>query len=160
MASLKPEIIFSGQGVEITNTLAATLVVDAILVLLVLIIAKNIKLVPGVIQNVAEIEIDYFYSLTNSIAGKNVNKIFPWVMSFFIFIFFANIIGLLPGFGTIGFFQEEPIEGHSALVPFLRATTSDFNATLALATVSLVATHAIAIRTIGLKHYLGKFFSF
>jgi F-type H+-transporting ATPase subunit a len=160
MSSLKPEIIFGGNGIELTNTLAATLVVDAVLVFFVILIAKNIKLIPGVIQNIAEIGIGYFYSLTDQIAGKNVNKIFPWVMSFFIFIFFSNLIGLLPGFGTIGFFQNVSETGKKELIPLLRAATSDFNTTFALATVSLVATHIVAVKTVGIKDYISRYISF
>lgn len=161
MASLKPEILFGSHGIELTNTLAATLVTDFILVLLVIIIVKNAKLIPGKLQSIAEIAIEYFYNLTHQIAGKNTKKIFPWVTSFFIFIFTANIIGLLPGFGTIGFFQETAAHGEGEeFIPLLRAATSDFNVTLALATISLVATHVISIKTVGIKSYLSRYLSF
>lgn len=161
MSSLKPEIILGGHGLELTNTMIATLMVDAVLVLLVILISKNIKKVPGILQNIAEIGVEYFYNLTEQVAGKNTKKIFPWAMSFFIFIFFSNILGLLPGFGTIGFFQEVSEAGHEAeFLPILRAATSDFNVTFALASVSLVATHVIAIRSVGIKDYLKRYFSF
>lgn len=160
MASLKPEIIFGSEGIGLTNTVAATLVTDVILVLLVFLIAKNIKKVPGTLQSIAELGLEYFYNLTEQISGKNTQRIFPWFTSFFIFIFFSNLIGLFPGFGTIGFFQAEPETGKEALIPLFRAATSDFNVTLALATVSIVATHVIAIQVVGIKEYLGRFFSF
>lgn len=160
MASLKPEIIFGSHGVELTNTLLATLFTDLVLVILVIIIAKNAKLIPGILQNIAEIAISYFYDLTDSIAGKNTKKIFPWVMSFFIFIFFANAIGLLPGFGTIGFFQKVPDSGEKEFIPLFRAAASDFNVTFALACISIVMTHVIAIQTVGIKDYLKRYFSF
>ena len=159
-ASLKPEIIFSGNGISVTNTLATTLLTDFVLLILVIIISKNIKRVPSLLQNIAEIAVDYFYTLTSQVSGKNVNKIFPWVTSFFIFIFFSNILGLLPGFGTIGFFNSRTGGNEKEFIPLLRAATSDFNTTLALAVISLVATHVIAIRTIGIKDYLSRFFSF
>lgn len=160
MASLKPEILFGSHGVELTNTLAATLVTDLVLVILVILIAKNAKLIPGLLQNIAEIGISYFHDLTESMAGKNTKKIFPWVMSFFIFIFFANVMGLLPGFGTIGFFQNVPDTGEKEFIPLFRAAASDFNVTFALATISIVMTHAIAIQTVGIKDYLSRYFSF
>lgn len=160
MASLKPEIIFGSEGLGLTNTVIATLVTDVILVLLVILIAKNIKKVPGTLQSIAELGLGYLDELTVQISGKNAARIFPWFASFFIFIFFSNVIGLLPGFGTIGFYQLEPETGEKALIPVLRAATSDFNVTLALAAVSLVATHVIAIQVVGIKEYLGRFFSF
>ncbi|MFI5265446.1 MAG: F0F1 ATP synthase subunit A [Candidatus Levyibacteriota bacterium] len=160
MASLQPEILFSSHGVNFTNTLAATLVTDFILVALVFIIAKNAKLIPGKLQNIAELAVSYFYDLTESVAGKNTKKIFPWVASFFIFIFFANAIALLPGFGTVGFFKTIPGGHEKEFIPLLRAANSDFNVTLALATVSLVVTHAIAVRAVGIKRYIGRYLSF
>lgn len=160
MASLKPEIIFGNEGLGLTNTVLATLVTDLILVLLVFLIAKNIKKVPGTLQSIVELGLEYFYNLTEQISGKNTQRIFPWFASFFIFIFFSNLIGLLPGFGTIGFFQVEPETGKKALIPLFRAATSDFNVTLALATVSIIATHAIAIQVVGIKTYLSRYFSF
>ncbi len=160
MASLKPEIIFGSQGVELTNTLLATVATDIVLVVLIFILTKNIKKVPGILQSITEVGIGYFYNLTEQISGPNTKRIFPWFASFFIFIFFSNIIGLLPGFGTIGFFQEIPEEGKKEFIPILRAATSDFNTTLALATVSIVATHVIAIRVVGWKDYLSRYFSF
>ena len=160
MASLQPEIIFSTSGIGLTNTVVATLVTDAILVLLVLIIAKNVRMIPGAFQSVVELGLSYFYNLTEQISGKNTAKIFPWFASFFIFIFFSNVIGLLPGFGTIGFFQEVHVDGEHAFTPLLRAATSDFNVTLALATVSIVATHVIAIQTVGFRSYISRYLSF
>lgn len=162
MASLQPESLFNVHGINFTNTLAATLVTDLVLVILVFIIAKNAKLIPGKLQSIAEIAISYFYDLVESIAGKNTKKIFPWVTSFFIFIFFSNAIGLLPGFGTVGFFHTitEGTTQTKEFVPLFRAATSDFNTTFALATVSLVVTHFMAIRIVGIKDYLKRYFSF
>lgn len=158
MESLKSELIFNFFGFGVTNTVIATLFTDLVLVSLVFIISKNITRIPGTIQSIAEIAIDYFHNLTEQVAGKNTKKIFPWFASFFIAIFFTNILGLLPGFGTIGFFKSA--EGHKEFIPLLRAATSDFNTTFGLATVSVIATHVIAVRTIGIKDYLSKYFSF
>ena len=157
MESLKSELIFNFLGFGVTNTIIATLFTDLILVSLVFFISKNITRIPGALQGITEIAIDYFHSLTEQVAGKNTKKIFPWFASFFIAIFFTNLLGLLPGFGTIGFFKEA--EGHKEFIPVLRAATSDFNTTFALATVSVIATHAISINTIGIKEYLSKYFS-
>lgn len=155
--SLAPEIIATIGGFRISNTMVATLAVDATLVSLVFIIKSRLSKVPGKLQLIAESLVGSFYSMTRDIAGKYTDKIFPWFASFFIFIFFTNIMGLLPGFGSIGFFREE--HGHEVFVPLLRAGTSDFNTTLALAVVSLGATHFLAIRENGPKEYLKKFFS-
>ena len=72
---------------------------------------------------------------------------------FFFYIALSNLIGLLPGFGTLGFHRA------AGFVPLLHVSTSDLNLTLALAVVSVIATNALAIRTTGLGTYLKRFFA-
>ena len=131
---------------------------DVVLLGLVLIAARNVKMLPGKLQAGIELILSYFYDLTQQIAGNRVKVIFPWVASFFIFIFFSNLLGLLPGVGTIGILY--PGEHGNEIMPILRPATSDFNVTLALALISFVATHVIAIRINGLKGYASHFFNF
>jgi F-type H+-transporting ATPase subunit a len=157
MVSLGPEVIGSFFGVKVTNTILATIIVDSFFLLLIISIHKNIQKIPGALQSIFEMIIDYFYSLAEQMSGKNAKTIFPWTMSFFLVILFTNLIGLLPGFGTIGLFEHK--DGHEKFIPLLRAATSDFNATLALATTSLVATHIVAIKLTGIRDYLAHFFS-
>ncbi|MCL4387487.1 F0F1 ATP synthase subunit A, partial [Patescibacteria group bacterium] len=111
----------------------------------------------GKFQNLVEYLISSFYSLTESISPKNASKIFPYFITFFLFILLINWSGLLPGFGTIGLFEHE--EGKKTFVPLLRAATSDLNLTLGLALISAVATHTMSIKTTGVKDYLSRFFS-
>lgn len=156
--SLAPEVIFRVGNLPISNTIISTLLVDAVLISLVFLVKNRISQVPGTLQSIAETAVGYFYSTTEQIAGKFTNTIYPWFASFFLFIFFVNIIGLMPGFGTIGFFRQE--HGETIFVPLLRAATSDFNTTLALALISVVATHYLSIKYNGIKSYLARFFSF
>ncbi len=162
--ALAPEVIFVLFGVKITNSILATLFVDVILISIVFKVKKNLSAVPGKLQNIVESTISTFYTLTVEISGKFANSIFPWFASFFLFIFFSNILGLLPGFGSIGFFHDVSVNSgnHTEVhfVPLLRAATSDFNTTFALATVSLVATHFLSIKHNGAIAYLHRFFSF
>jgi len=154
MFSFQSEVLFHIGSFKITNTLIDTLLIDALLIALCIAVSKNIKLIPGIFQNAVEMVIQMFYEITESVAQEKVKKIFPYFMSFFIFILLANWSGLLPGVNSIGFFEE----GH--LVPLLRSPTSDLNTTLGLALVSAFATHIMSIRTIGLKDYISRFFSF
>lgn len=157
MAAIQPEILFNVLGFKFTNTLTATFLTDAILLAIVYKINKGLKAIPGKIQNLAEILIDYFYTMTEQIAENRTKSIFPWFLSFFIYIFFSNFLGLFPGFGSVGLFEHAGENKH--LIPILRASTSDFNTTLALAIVSLVATHVLSIQYNGIKNYLKRFFS-
>lgn len=157
MPLLESELIFTVLGFKVTNSVIATVVVDAFLVILTFLIYNNLSFRPKMLQNMFEIIVEYFYEMTEQIAGSRVKSIFPWFASFFIFIFFSNLLGLLPGVGSIGLFHGHGEE--KEFIPLLRASTSDFNTTLALASISLVATHALAIKYNGLKDYLSRFFS-
>lgn len=155
MPSFAPEIIFKIGAFPVTNTLLDTILVDAILIGLAFYINRKLSLIPtNPLQNISEYAIETFYSLTESIS-TNASRIFPYFMTFFLFILFTNWSGLIPGIGTIGFFNHE-----HELIPLFRGATSDLNVTLGLALVSAVATHALSIRTIGLQDYLSKYFSF
>ena len=158
MAELAPDVLITVGRLPITNTILNTLLIDAALIGGAIYLSKNIKKIPGMFQNIIEMLVETYYNFIESIAGaKNTPKIFPWVMTFFIFILLANWSGLLPGVGSIGFWHEDHGEHH--LIPLMRNLTSDANATFALAIISLVATHVMAVRATGWKDYLGRFFT-
>lgn len=153
MISFSPEVIAHIGPFRITNSLLNILFVDCILIALVISVRNKLSLIPGVLQNAVEFLIEGFYNLTESIANKNAGRIFPFFITFFIFILFINWSGLIPGVGTIGFFE------HGKLIPVLRSGTSDLNVTLGLALVSAVATHVLSVKTLGTKSYFGRYFS-
>ena len=157
MAAFAAETLFHIGQFPITNTILDTLLVDG-LILWGVYSLKKLKKVPGMFQNIIELSMETFYTLTESVSPNNVTRIFPWIMSFFVFILLLNWSGLIPGFGTIGFF--EIVNGKKELIPLLRAATSDINTTLALALISAVATHVMALQVVGLRDYLSRYFSF
>lgn len=158
MISFAAEPIVHLGFFNVTNTLLDTFLVDAIVLSLAFTIRKKLSKIPGLFQSGVELIIESFYSLVENVAEKNAAKIFPFFITFFLFILISNWSGIIPGVGSIGFFEEH--EGHKALIPLLRGGTSDFNTTLALALVSVIATHIISVRTIGIKDYLKRYFSF
>lgn len=153
MVSFAAEPIVRIGFFNVTNAFLGTLLVDAFLIGLIIALNKKLSLIPGLLQNILEMIIQTFYELTESVAGKNAGRIFPFFMSFFIFILVSNWTGLIPGFTTIGFYE------HDKLIPIFRAATSDFNVTLALALISAFATHALSIKVIGIKEYLSRYLS-
>ena len=158
MAAFAPDIITHIGAFPLTNTFMDTLLVDAGLLGGTYYLTKHIKTIPNFFQNTVEIVIEGFYDLGESVAGANIIRIFPWFMSFFLFILVANWSGLIPGIGTFGFY--ETVDGQKELIPFFRNTTSDLNTTFGLALISLVATHTLAVQAVGWKEYLSRYFSF
>jgi F-type H+-transporting ATPase subunit a len=163
MESSGPATIFALSGLKVTNTLLATLVVDAVIILVVILVRRRLSLVPGKLQAAVESITEYLHSTTEQVAGTRTNLIFPWVAVFFIYIALSNFIGLLPGFGTIGFFHGDPFfgflfHGHPDK-PLLYVSTADLNLTLALAVVSVIAANVLAVRANGLGGHLSRFFA-
>lgn len=155
MSAFAPEIILQIGKFPITNTLLDTILVDSVLITGAVYINKKLSLIPdNAFQNAAEMIIEGFYNLTESIGQHAASKIFPYFITFFLFILFTNWSGLIPGVGTIGFFHE-----HKEFIPLLRGATSDLNTTFALALVSAFATHLLSIRIIGIKDYLSRYLS-
>lgn len=151
---LAPETLFSIGQFPFTNTMLHTLLVDIIVLGGVYGLSKAVtKKVPGLFQTAVEYVVDGLYGLTESVAGKNTDKVFPWFISFFIFILISNWLALTPGWGTIGFQRGEEF------VPLLRSAGSDINFTLALALVSVVTTHFFAIRELGFGEYIKRYVS-
>lgn len=184
MAAFAPDVIAQIGPLPITNTLITTLLVDAVLISGALYLSKNLSSTPKSIQSIIEPLIEGFYSLTESITSskKAAARIFPYIMTFFIFILISNFMGLMPGVGSIGFYdkaeshakavsavhaetsdnelkQDSNNQSHAALTPLFRGATSDINVTLALAIISVIATHMLSIQLTGAKDYLGRFFS-
>lgn len=154
MTTFSSESIFHLGFLNVTNTILDTLIVDAIIIGLAFFIARKISTVPGILESGVEMTTEWFYDLTETISGDNTKKIFPYFITFFIFILVANWSGLIPGVGSIGFFENKK------LIPVLRSATSDFNTTLGLALISAVATHVMSIKTVGIKNYISRYFSF
>ncbi|WP_201288949.1 F0F1 ATP synthase subunit A [Profundibacterium mesophilum] len=54
------------------------------------------KIVPTRVQSVAELAYGFIHKMIEDIAGKEGLKYFPYIMTLFMFIVFANLLGLLP----------------------------------------------------------------
>ena len=57
---------------------------------------KGRKVIPTRAQSVAELGYGFIYKMVEDIAGKDAVKYFPYIMTLFLFIVFANFLGLLP----------------------------------------------------------------
>lgn len=155
---LAPETIFHIGFLPITNTLLTTWFAMAAIVVTVYASTRKIALVPSTPQAIIEIVLDWIYGLGEGLSDPiRAKRFFAVVATFFIFIIFANYLGLLPGVGTIGYYAQR---GHEEVwVPLIRPMNTDLNATLALALISVTMTHYYAISILGFGSYLGKFFS-
>lgn len=194
--AIAPEILFNLAGFDVTPTIITAVIVFIIITLVAFSGTRNMRLVPGGLQNVLEAMIEAIINLFESIAGPVMwRKFFTLAATIFILALVSNFIGLLPGAGSIGVIKldeahpqppggifiigdapgfiettslsaknaaargEEPAEEHAALVPFLRAPSSDINLPLAMALVSVFMTQVYGMQKQGLRYWT-RFFSF
>lgn len=157
--TLGSENIFSIGSFEVRNTLITSLLTIIVLTAVGLFVKRRkYALVPSGIQNLVESLIEGLFNFFNTVVQdeeKN-KKFFPIVTTIFLFVLTSNWMGLLPGFGSIGFWAEH--EGHEVFIPYLRSTFADVNMTFALAIIAVTATQVMGIAMLGLKGYAGKFF--
>src|ERR1051326_4040501 len=87
----------------ITNSMVVTWIVAIGLIVFAQIATRNMKEVPDGAQNFWEWLVEGLYTFLEGIIGRElVHKTFWFFASIFIFILFCNWLGLVPGFGTIG----------------------------------------------------------
>ncbi|MBI4414868.1 MAG: F0F1 ATP synthase subunit A [Candidatus Kerfeldbacteria bacterium] len=158
--SLAAEPVFHIGSFPVTNTLLASWVAMALLMLIARALSRTMREKPKGIQNVVEVIVDQMLKLMDSVTGdrQQSRRFFPIVATIFFFVMTANWLGLLPGFGTVGL--KEVHEGRNILLPFLRSTNSDLNMTLALAVISVIATQVFGIMLIGAAKFSRRYFNF
>jgi F-type H+-transporting ATPase subunit a len=98
--------------------------------------SRDIRLVPGRLQNVVELMLEQFQQLIDDVIGPEGRPFLPLIATLGIFIFFGNILGLVPG---------------------MNGPTTNLNTTAACALVVFFAYHYIGIRKHGALTYLQHF---
>jgi F-type H+-transporting ATPase subunit a len=128
----------------ISSSLFTSWIVMAVIVVLAALLARSIRTVPSRGQNALEYVYEGLANFVTSLGGPPARRYLPVFAALFIFILLSNWSGLLPGVGR---------------VPQLRAPTSDVNMTIGLALLSFTMFHVEGVRALGVRGYLGKFFS-
>jgi F-type H+-transporting ATPase subunit a len=173
---------FLGFGpLYLVNTLPTLAVTVVLLVLIAYFANRSLKqsaqtdLVPRGIGNVVEAILEVLYNLTEGSAGSKWAKaIFPWFATILIYVLFANLLKLIPGFESIGVLHphggghtgelhgwqlfDAELSHEYVLAPFFRGISVDLNFTVALALIAVVMIQVIGFRAQG-AGYLSKFFN-
>jgi F-type H+-transporting ATPase subunit a len=63
---------------------------------LMLLATRGRAIVPSRGQSVAELAYGFIYRMVEDVAGKDAVRFFPYIMTLFLFILFANVLGLIP----------------------------------------------------------------
>ena len=107
-----------------------------IMVLLLVAGLSRKKKVPGILQNAWEFLYEWLYENTEQVVGKDGMEYFPLYACIFIYVFFNNLLGL---------------------IPFMASATASTATTIGLAFVTALATHLLGARKKGFGHLLHYF---
>ena len=129
------------MGSFVTNSLIVALLVTALIVWFAQRSTAKMELVPRRAgQNIFEAVVEGLYNMLEGIVGKHmVGRAFPLLATFFLFILISNLVGLIPGVGTIGWGHANgPFSLDEMHAPLLRPANADLNLTLAMALLFMV----------------------
>jgi F-type H+-transporting ATPase subunit a len=146
-------------GFPITNSMIASWIVAAGLILFAQVATRHMKLVPDGIQNFWEWLVEGLYTFLEGIIGSHlVQRTFWFFASVFIFILTANWLGLIPGVGAIGWGHRG---SHGFIIDhqLLRGANADVNLTFAMALVFFACWLIWALQEIGPLGFLKELFA-
>lgn len=147
--SIAPPVLFTLAGFPVTNTLFVSVLLSAVLLLLAFRLGRGLKPVPKGFQFWVEMTFElvynFIYTLTKS--ERTTKKMFPLIMTLFLFILLGNLLAYIPGIGTITF------RGTA----IYRTITSDYSLVLMMTILSIGITQAVMIWTGGIWNYVKKF---
>ncbi len=85
-----------GLDVSFTNASLLMVIILGLVTLLMVYGTSKRSLVPGRLQAAAEMSYEFVADTLRGTAGNEGMRFFPFVFSLFMFVFFANLLGLLP----------------------------------------------------------------
>lgn len=115
--------LWPGQVLHVSNSLVMFAIAILIITLLLRLASRNMKRIPGKLQNFVEWIFETLYNFVEGLTGKKLAKKYFWYFAtVFLFILVSNYLGLLPGVGSVTY------EGK----PLFRGANADFNVTIFL----------------------------
>ena len=157
--SQKAEEIARFASFSITNSIVVTWIVAVGLIVFAHLATRNMRPVPGGMQNLFEWLVESLYSFLEGIIGPHlVKRTFWFFATIFIFILTTNWMGLLPGVGSIGW-GHRTSDGFVIDHPLFRGVNADVNMTLAMALVFFACWIVWALQEVGPAGFLKELFA-
>ena len=91
-----PIFTIHGHQIALTNSAVFMLIIIVLVSALLIGGTAPRAMVPGRLQSVAEMSYEFVANMLKSSAGNEGMKFFPFVFTLFMFVLFANMIGLIP----------------------------------------------------------------
>ena len=153
---LAAEPLFNFFGLNVTNSMLFGIVMAALVLFIFTLAAQKTALKPSSKFGFAvETGVEAVLQLGEDNFGsrKKAIKFMPLLLTLFTFILFSNLSGLIPGVGTVN------IQTNDGVTPLLRPFTTDLNATLAMAILTIGTVQVAALRELGIKRHLKHYFA-
>jgi F-type H+-transporting ATPase subunit a len=139
------------------------LIVAVFLIVVAQLATRKITLVPSKLQNFVEWILESLINFLSGVLGESLAKRTFWFFgTLFIMILFSNWMGLIPGVGTIGFFNVtpdgDPYPGDT-FTPLLRGANADLNMTSAMAVAFAILWFYWAVTETSVKDFFAHIFA-
>lgn len=128
--------LFGNEALPVTDTLIVSWGVILGLVILFRMLSKDLKMVPGRLQNVVELLLTSIEEQIEPMIPGQGRELLPFIATIFIYVGVSNIIGVIP------------------TVP---NPTGDINTTVGLALIVFVISHYHGVKANGIWSYLKGF---
>jgi F-type H+-transporting ATPase subunit a len=149
--SLTADTLFSIAGFPITNTMVLGLFGYALLIGILLYTARSVAhKKTNRLTALLQWGFETLYSSTRDIIGNDAiaRSLTPLVVTMFFAVLINNWLGIVPGVGSLTYGEA----------PALRGLAADLNFTFALATITVIAVQAYAVKELGFFHNLSRYF--
>ncbi len=93
---MMPMVSMGGRNIAFTNSALFMLLIVVLVSALLIGATAQRAMVPGRLQSIAEMSYEFVASTVRSSAGTEGMRFFPFVFTLFMFVLFANLIGLIP----------------------------------------------------------------
>jgi len=91
-----PEISLGGINLSFTNASLFMSISSALILIFLFLGTKKKSLVPTKIQFITEASYTFVAKMINDTAGSGAKSFFPFIFTLFMFVLFANMVGMLP----------------------------------------------------------------
>lgn len=160
---MKPNDLFSihvsGLTIPISDSIVMMWIVMAVLIILSLVFARNLKTIPKGKQNVVELIVDTVNNIVKGNLGHHWKSFAPYFGTILLFLVLSNMAGLFSVLPTAEeLYKLTGNEFFEGLPQFsIAAPTKDLNITLGMALMSVVLVLFAGIRFRGVKGWLHGF---
>jgi len=94
--SIGPKIQLGNIDISFTNSSLFMVITVALISIFFILSTQKKSLIPGKMQLLAEMIYEFVANMISDTAGKDARPYFPFILSLFLFVLVANMVGMIP----------------------------------------------------------------